>query len=110
MRLFLRLAVGTCLLTGLGLTARADDYTIDAVHSGISFKIKHAGLSYVHGRFNSFSGKFTLDSSDPSKSSFTMSIKPESIDTNNGGRDNHLRSPDFSMSSGFQRSASRARR
>ena len=95
MRLFLRLAVGTCLLAELGVTARADDYTIDAVHSGISFKIKHAGLSYVHGRFNSFSGKFTLDSSDPSKSSFTMSIKPESIDTNNGGRDNHLRSPDF---------------
>jgi polyisoprenoid-binding protein YceI len=52
-------------------------------------------LSYVHGRFNAFSGEFTLDSSDPSKSSFAMSIKPETVDTNNGGRDNHLRSPDF---------------
>ena len=42
-----------------------------------------------------FSGNFTIDSSDPAKSSFALSIKTESVDTNNAGRDKHLRSPDF---------------
>ena len=75
--------------------ATADDYVIDAAHSGVTFQISHLGLSYVHGRFNDFSGSFTIDSSDPAKSSFKLNIKSESVDTNNAERDNHLRSPDF---------------
>jgi polyisoprenoid-binding protein YceI len=80
---------------GLGALASADDYTIDAAHSSVSFKIKHFGLSYVHGRFNSFSGGFSVDPADPTKTSFNMTIKSQSVDTNNQGRDTHLRSPDF---------------
>jgi polyisoprenoid-binding protein YceI len=95
MRMLLRLAMAVGIIGGLGSAAMADDYTIDPMHSSVSFKILHAGVSYVHGRFNSFSGKFTVDSSDPTKTSFTLNIKPETIDTNNGGRDTHLRSPDF---------------
>jgi len=83
------------VFAGVGAAARADNYTIDAAHSGVSFQILHMGLSYTHGRFNEFGGKFTIDSSDPSKSSFTLSIKTESVDTNNAGRDKHLRTPDF---------------
>jgi polyisoprenoid-binding protein YceI len=83
------------VIAGTSATARADDYAIDAIHSGISFQILHMGLSYTQGRFNEFSGKFTIDTSDPGKSSFALSIKAESVDTNNAGRDKHLRSPDF---------------
>ena len=68
---------------------------IDAAHSSVTFKISHIGLSYVHGRFNDFAGGFTLDSGDPAKSSFKLNIKSQSMDTNNAGRDTHLRSPDF---------------
>jgi polyisoprenoid-binding protein YceI len=80
---------------GLGMAATGDDYTIDTAHSGVAFKISHSDLNWIHGRFNQFSGEFAIDSSDPGKSSFSMVIKPESIDTNNGVRDNHLRSGDF---------------
>jgi polyisoprenoid-binding protein YceI len=75
-------------------SARADDYALDPVHSGVTFKINHLGLAWVHGRFNEFSGAFTLDP-DPAKCSFSLNIKVESIDTNNQKRDEHLRSPDF---------------
>jgi len=92
---FFKLALASIVLLGLGTAAFADDFVIDAVHSGVTFKILHLGLSEVHGRFNTFSGNFTIDPSDPAKSSFTLNIKPESIDTNNSQRDNHLRSPDF---------------
>ena len=80
---------------GLGMAATGDDYTIDPAHSGVTFKISHSDLNWIHGRFNQFSGKFAVDPSDQSKSSFTLAIRPETIDTNNAKRDGHLRSPDF---------------
>jgi len=92
---FFKTTLAVSLLLGLGRYAAADDYVIDAVHSGVTFQIKHLDLSYIHGRFDKFSGSFTLDSSDPAKSSFKMNIRTESIDTNNAQRDTHLRSPDF---------------
>jgi polyisoprenoid-binding protein YceI len=80
---------------GLGMAASGDDYTIDPAHSGMTFKISHSDLNWIHGRFNQFSGEFAIDPGDLSKSSFTLTIRPESIDTNNAKRDGHLRSPDF---------------
>jgi polyisoprenoid-binding protein YceI len=73
----------------------AEDYNVDAAHSGVTFKVSHLGLSWIHGRFNEYAGTFTIDATDPSKSSFNLSVKAESIDTNNQKRDGHLRSPDF---------------
>jgi polyisoprenoid-binding protein YceI len=92
---FLQMALAGVLFFGLGTVVKADDYTVDAVHSGVSFQISHVGLAYVHGRFDDFSGNFTIDTSDPTKSAFSLSIKSESVDTNNSKRDDHLRSPDF---------------
>jgi polyisoprenoid-binding protein YceI len=92
---FLQMALAGVLFFGLGSVVKADDYTIDAVHSGVSFQISHVGLAYIHGRFDDFSGNFTIDTSDPTKSAFSLSIKSESVDTNNSKRDDHLRSPDF---------------
>jgi len=73
----------------------ADDYTVDAVHSSVTFKIGHLGVSSIYGRFNDVAGGFTLDADDAGKCLFGLSIKAESIDTNNADRDKHLRSPDF---------------
>jgi polyisoprenoid-binding protein YceI len=73
----------------------ADEFTLDAAHSAVSFKISHIGLSWTHGRFNDVSGSFTIDKDDPTKSAFALSIKTESIDTGVPKRDEHLRSPDF---------------
>ena len=84
------------ILLACGTAARAaDTYTVDPVHSSISFMISHAGISNIHGRFNDFSGKITIDRADPAKSSFALSIPIESIDTNNAKRDEHLRAPDY---------------
>jgi len=77
------------------LVRAAETYMVDPVHSSISFMIGHQGISKIHGRFNDFSGKFTIDREDPSKSSFALSVKVESVDTNNQKRDEHLRAPDY---------------
>jgi polyisoprenoid-binding protein YceI len=73
----------------------ADEYAVDAVHSSVTFKISHFGLSWIHGRFDDFSGAFTINPDDPGKCAFGLTIKADSIDTNNKKRDDHLRSPDF---------------
>jgi polyisoprenoid-binding protein YceI len=84
------------LAAAVGATAHAADaYVVDPVHSSVSFKIAHAGISYIHGRFDDVSGQFVIDKDDPAKSSFALSIKTESVNTNNAKRDEHLRTPDY---------------
>ena len=73
----------------------AGSFVADPVHSSINFKIRHAGASNFYGRFNTFEGSFTLDPDSPANSTFNFTILLESVDTGQGDRDNHLRSPDF---------------
>jgi polyisoprenoid-binding protein YceI len=89
------MALAACVVMGIGMVAAGDDYAIDPVHSGVTFQIKHAEISWIPGRFDEFSGEFTLDTADPARSSFKMTIKADSVDTNNAKRDGHLKSPDY---------------
>ncbi len=72
----------------------ATDYDIDAGHSTVMFRCKHLDLSYVWGRFDKFSGAFTL-AEDASDSSVEIVIDAASVNSNSDGRDKHLRGPDF---------------
>jgi len=72
----------------------ATDYDIDAGHSTVMFRCKHLDLSYVWGRFDKFSGAFTL-ADDASESSVEIVIDAASVNSNSDGRDKHLRGPDF---------------
>lgn len=84
------------VFVGLAGTVRAaDSYTIDVAHSSVGFAVKHLGLSKVKGTFNEFSGTIVLDTADYTKSSVSVKINAASIDTDNEGRDKHLRSADF---------------
>jgi len=71
------------------------DYQLDAAHTRIGFVARHAMITKVRGAFNEFEGRAHLDADDPTKSSATLTIKAESIDTRNEQRDAHLRSNDF---------------
>lgn len=77
------------------LASAADEYDYDLVHSSVSFKARHLDISWIHGRFNDVSGKFSLDRQDPTKSTFQLTIKADSVDTANPARDEHLRQPDY---------------
>jgi polyisoprenoid-binding protein YceI len=83
------------LLALAALPALAQDtYKIDPVHSEVSFKVRHL-LAKVSGRFTKFSGTIKVDPADYSKSSVEVSIEATSINTDNEGRDKHLKSADF---------------
>jgi polyisoprenoid-binding protein YceI len=70
-------------------------YTFDVAHSRIGFVARHAMVTKVRGAFNEFDGTAVIDGADPSKSSVSVTIKVDSIDTRNAQRDGHLRTNDF---------------
>ena len=69
----------------------AGEYAIDPAHSSFVFSVSHLGISKVYGRFNEFSGSYTLGGSP----SFSATLQTSSVDTNQGKRDDHLKSADF---------------
>ncbi|MFD9121857.1 YceI family protein [Streptomyces bottropensis] len=77
------------------LAALTGDYTIDASHTTIGFTARHAMVTNVKGGFLDFTGSLHLDGSDPSRSTASIDVKMESIDTGNADRDGHLKSADF---------------
>ncbi|MFC7843143.1 YceI family protein [Streptomyces sp. NPDC001046] len=77
------------------LAALTGDYTIDPAHSTIGFTARHAMVTNVKGGFKDFTGTLHLDGSDPSRSTATLDVVMDSIDTGNADRDGHLKSADF---------------
>ncbi|MFB9462987.1 YceI family protein [Streptomyces cinereospinus] len=75
--------------------ALTGDYTLDPAHTTIGFVARHAMVTNVKGKFLDFSGALHLDGSDPSRSSATIDVTMDSIDTGNADRDAHLKSADF---------------
>jgi polyisoprenoid-binding protein YceI len=65
------------------------------VHSAVLFRIDHLGVGTFWGRFNEVSGTYTFDEQNHEACRFELALATESVDTNNQGRDRHLKSPDF---------------
>jgi len=74
--------------------ANAFEWQLDPPHSNFYFEIKHI-YSTIRGRFSDYSGKVFFDPEHPEKSRIELRIKVDSIDTDEGKRDTHLRSADF---------------
>lgn len=73
----------------------ADTYDLDQTHFSIVFSVSHMNISYTYGMFRVANAQVILDKENPANNKFTMTIKAESIDTNNQQRDGHLKGPDF---------------
>lgn len=69
--------------------------TLDKVHSGIHFQVKHMMVSKAKGEFHEFDVDFNGDFDNLEAASVNVTIKVASIDTNNEDRDGHLKSDDF---------------
>ena len=71
------------------------EWALDGAHSRVGFSVSHLVVSSVSGRFKQMSGKVELDEANLTKSQVDITIKVDSIDTDEPNRDKHLRSPDF---------------
>jgi len=70
------------------------NYKVDTAHSKVGFEVSHLVVSSVEGKFTDFDGMIKIDPK-LEKSQVDINIKAASIDTANGDRDKHLKSPDF---------------
>ncbi|MFF7794315.1 YceI family protein [Streptomyces sp. NPDC007991] len=97
MSIFSRKGTETATTDAVGpeLAALTGDYTIDPAHSTIGFVARHAMVTNVKGGFQDFTGTLHLDGTDPSRSTASLDVVMDSIETGNADRDGHLKSSDF---------------
>ena len=84
----------TVLETAVVPAHLAGTWTIDPVHSEVSFTVRHLMVSKVRGRFGDFGGTIVI-TDDVLQSRAEAVVALASIDTGNAGRDEHVRSADF---------------
>jgi polyisoprenoid-binding protein YceI len=85
------------LLLTAATPALSADYVIDTMkaHAAIEFRIKHLGFSWLLGRFDEFSGRFSYDEARPEDASVEVTVKTASVNSNFAERDKHLRAEEF---------------
>jgi polyisoprenoid-binding protein YceI len=93
----------TALLAAFVIASSADAqahplpqrFSIDASHSQLGFTISFMGMSKVRGAFGGVNGTIMYAEGDPARSSVSVVIATNTINTNAAFRDRHLKSPDF---------------
>jgi polyisoprenoid-binding protein YceI len=69
-------------------------WTLDPLHSSVTFAIRHIGISKVRGRFNAFDASLHVGET-AADSAVEAVIDMASIDTGNTDRDGHVLSPEI---------------
>jgi len=72
-----------------------EKYDIDASHSGIVFGWNHFGFSNPSARFDKIEGSVQLDKAELSKSSVSVTLPLDGLDTGVAKLNEYLKSPDF---------------
>jgi polyisoprenoid-binding protein YceI len=73
---------------------KAGTWVLDPSHSEVTFSVRHMMISKVRGKFAVKSATITAPE-NPLEATVTATADVASIDTNDEGRDGHLRSADF---------------
>ncbi len=71
------------------------NWQLDPYHTQVEFSAKHLGMMTVRGYFDEVSTTADIDPAHPETASVEATISTASIRTNNGVRDNDLRSSNF---------------
>jgi polyisoprenoid-binding protein YceI len=85
------------LATAFTFTALAaqTEWKMDKNHSDIRFTVTHMTISQLDGEFKDFEGKVVSTGDDFNNATVEFTAKTASVNTDNEGRDKHLKSDDF---------------
>ena len=72
----------------------AQNYTPADAGSKVKFVIKNFGIN-TSGTFEGLSGSINFDPANLSTANFEVNVESKTLDTDNQGRDNHLRKPEY---------------
>lgn len=71
------------------------NWTVDKSHSKVGFSVSHLVIAEVEGKFNNFDGNISTNGENFEDAKIDFTVDVNSIDTDNEGRDKHLKSDDF---------------
>ena len=71
------------------------NWQLDPYHTQVEFSAKHLAMMTVRGYFDELSASADIDPEHPETASVEVTISTASVRTNNGIRDNDLRSSNF---------------
>jgi polyisoprenoid-binding protein YceI len=91
----LALTLGVLALGAPFAAAQTSTWNIDPAHSSVDFTVKHLALSNVHGHLGGLKGSITLNDSDITKSTVSVTIDTTTIDTGMQMRDGDLKSANY---------------
>ena len=83
------------MLFTVGAFAQSSTWKTDASHSNVKFSVTHLVVSEVEGYFKTFAGTLVSSKPDFTDAAISFSVDINSINTDNEGRDKHLKSDDF---------------
>jgi polyisoprenoid-binding protein YceI len=88
------LVAASLLLSAFSATAQTK-WNVDASHSNVKFSVSHLMVSEVEGMFKKFDGTIESPGKDLENSQVNFTVDVNSINTDNEGRDKHLKGDDF---------------
>ncbi len=98
MMILLRLlALAGCLALGACLTPTTDperlpagEWALDTAHASVTWQVRHMGMSWYTGRFDTLDARLDFDPSRPGAALLTATIDPASISTGDTDFDDSL--------------------
>ena len=103
-----KLIIATVLMTSISLSAQAQPpktaavvatapttWNVDASHSTVKFSVTHLTVSETEGVFKKFNGNINSKTADFQGAAINFTVDVNSINTDDEGRDKHLKSDDF---------------
>ncbi len=92
----LRFAAASAIALALSTPVlAAEHYTLDPMHTAVTWHINHFGFSQPSGKFMNAEGSVTLDEKNPQNSSVTVTIPLSGVNSGVAKLDEHLKTKDF---------------
>ncbi len=79
----------------------AREFELIIEHSKVAFDVDYMLMTKVEGQFKKFTGTFDLNEAENDISNIKVVAKSDSVDTNDGKRDFHLRGHEFFFSASY---------
>jgi polyisoprenoid-binding protein YceI len=95
MKRFLLTLVCMIALTSASMLAQTNKWSLDRLHSQISFSVSHMVVAEAEGKFDSFDLSLMSDKEDFTDGKLDLTIQTASVNTDNKDRDDHLRGAEF---------------
>lgn len=94
-RLLSTLSIAGLLVASVFAHAQASTWKIDPAHSSVQFRVRHMGVSNVHGSISNVTGTVMLNDADITKSSVKATMDTSTVWTGTAARDRDLKSSSF---------------